>query len=225
MASVVSSLCEIFYLNFKLIKCRACELFVNTCLVFFNYRNKCSVHMELSHSDKYKLKTKNLYYLTDHRPSKWVVLKILILMVYLREDHKTEDLVAKTSDEDGLNLKCKELIKKEKIKVLTILDSTEDGKDFLSLADLDSNWLEDVNTKLDQYKLNLQIEKFNKIDLNQNGATTAQIQTNKMAANQTMTTWLPDKMAANQTRTTWLPDVNNVDRFENPLEHTKNIIY
>ena len=33
--------------------------------------------------DKCKLKTKNLYYLTDHRPSKWVILKILILMVYL----------------------------------------------------------------------------------------------------------------------------------------------
>ena len=101
---------------------------------------------------------------------------------------------------------------------------TENGKDFLSLADLDSDWLEDVNTKLDQYKLNLQIEKFNKIDLNQNGATTAQIQTNKMAANQTMTTWIPDKMAANQTRTTWLPDVNNEDRFsENPLENKRTL--
>ena len=96
----------------------------------------------------------------------------------------------------------------------------------LSLADLDRDWLEDVNTKLDQYKLNLQIEKFNKIDLNQNGATTAQI----LPGYQTtwipdkMTTWIPDKMAANQTRTTWLPDVNNEDRFsENPLENKRTL--
>ena len=60
------------------------------------------------------------------------------------------------------------------------------------MADLDKDWLEDGNTnhrkeehpdtKLDQDRLNLQIEKINKIELNQNGATTAQIQINKMAA-------------------------------------------
>ena len=47
---------SIFYPNFKLIKlvqCMACELFIkNTCFVFFNYRNKCLVHMELSNSEE-----------------------------------------------------------------------------------------------------------------------------------------------------------------------------
>ena len=44
----------IIYPNFKLIKlvqCMACELFIkNTCFVFFNWTNKCSVHMELSNT-------------------------------------------------------------------------------------------------------------------------------------------------------------------------------
>ena len=42
----------IIFPNFKLIKlvqCMACELFMkNTCSVFFNWTNKCSVHMYLS---------------------------------------------------------------------------------------------------------------------------------------------------------------------------------
>ena len=97
---------------------------------------------------------------------------------------------------------------------------TRDGEAFLSMADLDS---EVLDTEMDQHKLNLKIEKTNKIELN-HGASTAQIQTIKMAANQTMTTWIPDKMAANQTRTTWLPDVNNEDRFsENPLENKRTL--
>ena len=62
---------------------------------------------------------------------------------------------------------------------------------------------------MDKHKLNLKIEKTNKLN---HGASTAGIQTIKMAANQTMTTWIPDKMAANQTRTAWIPDVNNEDR-------------
>ena len=77
-----------------------------------------------------------------------------------------------------------------------------------ALADLDN---EVLDTELDHHKLNLKIGKTNKIELN-HGTSTALIQTNKMAANQTMTTWIPDKMAANQTRTAWIPDVNNEDR-------------
>ena len=86
------------------------------------------------------------------------------------------------------------------------------------MDDIDS---EVLYTEMDQHKLNLKIGKTNKIELN-HGASTAQIQTIKMTANQTMTTWIPDKMAANQTRTAWLPDVNNEDRLsENPLKNTK----
>ena len=107
-----------------------------------------------------------------------------------------------------------------KPEALEILDSTEDGEDFLSMADLDSDWLEDGNTnhrkeehpdtKLDQDRLNLQIKKINKMELNHNGgATTAQIQINKMAANQMMTTWLPGY-------------VNNADMFS---ENLLDIIY
>ena len=73
------------------------------------------------------------------------------------------------------------------------------------MADLDNGV---PVTEIDKHKLNLKIEKTNKLN---HGASTAGIQTIKMAANQT-TSWVPDKMAAYQTRTAWIPDVNNEDR-------------
>ena len=78
----------------------------------------------------------------------------------------------------------------------------------------------ELDTAMDQNKLNLKTRKTKKTELN-HGARLLKFRQLKMAASQTMATWVPDKMAAYQTRTTWIPDVNNDRCSENPLEKHK----